>query len=67
LTKTATVHEFTDSTLLFQFLTPHASEMLEARNVVPYYEFPVYRSTNYPLITGRGAGIPTAGNKLPLP
>ena len=55
-TRTVTVERFEDSTLHFQFLTPHASEMLEARNVVPYYEFPVYRTTNFPDIAGRGAG-----------
>ena len=32
--------------LIFTFLTPHASDMLEPRNVVPYYELPIYRSTN---------------------
>ncbi|MFM7990045.1 MAG: phage major capsid domain-containing protein, partial [Candidatus Fonsibacter sp.] len=36
--KTATVVEFNNSRLLFQFLTPHASDMLDPRNVVPYYE-----------------------------
>jgi hypothetical protein len=59
--KNVTVHEFSESTLLFQFLTPHASEMLEARNVVPYYEFPVYRSTNYDTINGRAVNT-LAGN-----
>ena len=55
-TRNVVLDRFEDSTLLFQFLTPHASEMLEARNVVPYYEFPVYRTTNFPDIVGRGAG-----------
>jgi hypothetical protein len=50
--KNCVVESFEDSTLYFQFLTPHASEMLEARNVVPYYEFPVYRTTNFPRISG---------------
>jgi len=54
--KTASIENFTDSTLLFQFLTPHASEMLASRNVVPYYELPVYRTTNLPLVNGRGNG-----------
>jgi hypothetical protein len=31
--------------LLFQLLTPHASDMLPARNVVPYYELPRYIQT----------------------
>ena len=44
--KTATVQGFGESTLIFTFLTPHASDMLEPRNVVPYYELPIYRSTN---------------------
>jgi hypothetical protein len=56
-TRNTVVERFEDSTLLFQFLTPHASEMLDARNVVPYYEFPVYRTTNFPEIVGRGFGI----------
>jgi hypothetical protein len=55
-TRNVVVERFEDSTLHFQFLTPHASEMLEARNVVPYYEFPVYRTTNFSDIPGRGAG-----------
>jgi hypothetical protein len=55
--KTCLVESFEDSTLYFQFLTPHASEMLEARNVVPYYEFPVYRTTNFATIQGIGNGF----------
>ena len=46
--KSAVVTDFTDSTLLFQYLTPHASEMLPSRNVIPYYELPVYRTNNFP-------------------
>ena len=44
--KQATVEKFGESMLIFTFLTPHASDMLEPRNVVPYYELPIYRSTN---------------------
>ena len=44
-TKTASVVKFENSRLIFNFLTPHASDMLEPRNVVPYYELPIYRST----------------------
>ena len=47
-TKTVTIDSFSNSTLLFQFLTPHASDILESRNVVPFYELPVYRTTNFP-------------------
>ena len=45
-TKTVEVEKFADSQLLFQFLMPHASDMLDPRNVVPFYEFPVYRTSN---------------------
>jgi hypothetical protein len=54
--KTCLVDSFEESTLYFQLLTPHASEMLEARNVVPYYEFPVYRTTNFQTLVGIGNG-----------
>ena len=43
--KTATVDSFQNSRLLFQFITPHASDMLDPRNVVPYYEVPVFKTT----------------------
>ena len=51
--KTIEVDGFVDSQLLFQFLTPHASDMLDPRNVVPFYEFPVYRTTNGPDLPAR--------------
>ena len=51
--KAVTVFEFTDSQLLFQFLTPHPSDLLEPRNVVPYYELPIYRTTSLPLLVHR--------------
>ena len=31
-------------TALFQFMTPHASDMLDPRNVAPYYEVQVFRT-----------------------
>lgn len=33
---------FNNSYLLFNFLTPHPSDMLPARNIVPFYELPRY-------------------------
>jgi hypothetical protein len=42
--KRATVDSFSNSQLIFTFLTPHASDMLEPRNVVPFYELPLYRT-----------------------
>jgi hypothetical protein len=33
---------FGNTTLLFTFLTPHPSDLMPARNIVPYYELPRY-------------------------
>ena len=55
-TKAARVTEFTNSRILLQLLTPHASQMLTSRNVVPYYELPVYRTGTSPAINGIGDG-----------
>jgi len=33
---------FSDTTLLFNFLTPHPSDLLPARNIVSFYELPRY-------------------------
>jgi hypothetical protein len=33
---------FTNTKLLFNFLTPHPSDLLPARNIVPFYELPRY-------------------------
>jgi len=43
-TKQAFIQEFSKSELIFQFLTPHASELLPSRNTIPFYEMPVYRT-----------------------
>ena len=51
--KTATVVSYEDSQLLFQFITPHASDMLDPRNFVPYYEIPVYKTTGFQDLPGR--------------
>ena len=45
--KEITIDKFVDSPLLFQFLMPHPSDLLEPRNVVPYYEMPIYRTNNF--------------------
>jgi len=47
------VDSFSDSTLLFQFLTPHPSELLEPRNTVPHYELPIYHTTNLGFLQSR--------------
>ena len=46
--------EFANSQLIFTFLTPHASDMLEPRNGVPFYELPIYRTANFTGLKGAG-------------
>lgn len=48
--KTVSVVSFTNSQLLFNFLTPHPSDLLPSRNVCGYSEFPRY-------ITSFGASL----------
>ena len=40
--KTVSVQSYSNTQLLFNFLTPHPSDLLSSRNVVPYQEFPRY-------------------------
>jgi len=42
---TVTFVSVTQPSLLFQFLTPHPSDLLPSRNVVPYYELPRFVSS----------------------
>ena len=37
---------FANTQLLFTFLTPHPSDLMPARNIVPYYELPRYITSN---------------------
>jgi hypothetical protein len=57
-----TTTAFSNTALLFTFLTPHPSDLMPARNIVPYYELPRY-ITNAKAPT---ALIPTvtAGNSI---
>ena len=57
LIKNVNIESITESKLIFQFLTPHASELLPSRNTVPYYELPVYRTTGMTtVVRSRGNG-----------
>lgn len=47
---TIAVQSYSGSKLIFNFLTPKPSDMLSARNVVPYYEMPRFLSTSTPSI-----------------
>ena len=67
-TKTATVHSFTNSQLLLQFLTPHASDMLDPRNVVPYYEIPIFKTSGNDDLPGRiNMGQPNSAGEFVNP
>ena len=66
--KTATVVSYEDSQLIFQFIRPHASDMLDPRNVVPYYEIPVYKTTGFQYFPGRtNFGKSTSRRELSAP
>ena len=66
--KTATVVSYEDSQLLFQFITPHASDMLDPRNVVPYYKIPIYKTTGFQDLPGRlNRGQPLDDGSFPSP
>lgn len=41
---------FSNTRLLFNFLTPHPSDLLPARNIVPFYELPRYITAVAPLV-----------------
>ena len=51
--KEVSIEKLEESLLYFQYLTPHPSDLLMPRNVVPYYELPIYRTTNIPEMPGR--------------
>lgn len=43
--KTVSVVSYTNSQLLFNFLSPHSNQLLASRNIVPYAEFPRYTTS----------------------
>jgi hypothetical protein len=45
ITSTSTF-SFNNTKLLFNFLTPHPSDLMPARNVMPYYELPRFITSN---------------------
>lgn len=65
---TCTILSYNNSRLIFNFLTPKPSDMLSARNVVPYYEMPRYLSTStatIPYATRNPATAATAAGIIP--
>lgn len=53
ITKSAFLEKVTSSSLSFTFLTGHPTDKLPSRNIVPYYELPVYRTTGSKSIAAR--------------
>ena len=53
------VQEFSDTKLIFNFLTPHPSDLMPARNVCGFYELPRFLST--PNVKVPAFGSTTAG------
>jgi len=58
----ASVVAFTNSQLIFNFLTPHPSDLLPARNCVPYYELPRFITSN---LSGIPAWTPSPTSLAP--
>jgi hypothetical protein len=61
---TVTFQGASDPTLLFQFLTPHPSDLLPSRNVVPYYELPRFVSSVGSVATGITSTITSSSLQL---
>jgi len=63
--KTVSFVSIASSKLLFNFITPHPSDVMPARNVVPFYEMPRYL-TQVSLTTGVNGELPLTTNSLQL-
>jgi hypothetical protein len=59
-----TCQSFQSSRLIFNFLTPHPSDLMPARNVVPFYEMPRYITSAGTITSGASASVKT--NSLQL-
>lgn len=55
---------FSGTQLLFTFLTPHPSDLMPARNIVPFYELPRYITS---ISASPNAGLVSAGGKSLAP
>ena len=61
LKKNATVERFNSSKLTFTFLTGHPTDQLPSRNIVPYYELPIYRTSGYETLPARSLTVDKGG------
>jgi len=50
--------------LLLQYLTPHPSDLLPSRNVLPYYELPRYLTSVAPILAGATSRIVSSSLQL---
>jgi len=48
----ATINQFSNTRLLFNFLTPHPSDLFPARNAVPFWEAPRFVTSNLGTLAG---------------
>lgn len=60
---------FSSARLLFMFLTPHPSDLMPARNIVPFYELPRYITANpisgsIPSLQQAGTVVNAGGNRV---
>ena len=60
--QTASIVSFTNSRLIFNFLTPHPSDLMESRNVVPFYELPRYITGNLPIFNPQQTQVVRTSN-----
>ena len=63
----ASVVSFAGSQLIFNFLTPHPSDLMSARNAVPFYELPRFISAPNVLVPSSYNPAVQASNTLVVP
>lgn len=56
------VVNFTNTKLIFNFLTPHPSDLLSARNAVPFYELPRFITSSQ---TPQNGYVPSTSSSVP--
>lgn len=59
-----TLQQVSNATLLLQFLTPHPSDLMPSRNVLPYYELPRYITPAPAIVTGTTVTISSQSLQL---
>lgn len=62
--QTVSVYGFAKSKLIFNFLTPHPSDLMPSRNVCGFYELPRYISSNNPTFGPAGSTSPNAEQQV---